>query len=148
MIRDLQFGKGLAKTKTAHSGKNVRHKVFSIFCLVILLFYLMRPALPYFEYLLLKDYISKNLCIEKDKPDNCCQGKCFLEEQLKKNVDPIDADRNSDKKISHDKKIDDHLLTGVAVNKLVEEKILKKRFYSEQISDAILTPVFIPPKFC
>ena len=108
----------------------------------------MRPALPYFEYMLFKDYIADNLCIEKDKPDNCCQGKCYLEEQLKKSAEPIDAERSTNNKIFQDKKVDDHLLAEAKMNKPVEDKIILERVYSERIIESFLTPVFIPPKFC
>ena len=132
------------RQKRCTQKKIASYKVFSIFYLLILLFYLMRPALPYLEYLLFKDYISKNLCIEKDIPDNCCQGKCYLEEQLKKNTEPVDADRNTNKKIFQDKKVEDHLLAEAIVNKPAEEKILKKRFYSERIIESFLTLCICP----
>jgi hypothetical protein len=38
--------------------------------------------MPYIEYGLFKDYIAENLCIKKNEADNCCQGKCFLEQQI------------------------------------------------------------------
>ena len=133
MINDGGYKNGLLNTKGLHSMRFARHKAYSIVYLIILIFYLLRPSLPYLEYLLYKDYISKYLCIEKDKPDNCCKGKCFLEEQLKKNIEPIDAERNTNKKILQDKKVEDHLLAETAINKLHEEKILQKRFYSERI---------------
>jgi hypothetical protein len=38
--------------------------------------------LPYLEYSLFNDYIVENLCVQKDKANNCCHGKCFLEKQI------------------------------------------------------------------
>lgn len=29
-----------------------------------------------------KEYISKNLCVQKDVEDNCCKGSCHLKKQL------------------------------------------------------------------
>ena len=29
-----------------------------------------------------RDYIAKNLCINREKPDSCCQGSCHLTKQL------------------------------------------------------------------
>jgi hypothetical protein len=146
MIRIFQNRRILTKTKAASSNKIGRHKVFSIICLFILLFYLMRPALPYLEYLLYKDYISKNLCIQKDIPGNCCQGKCYLEERLKKATEPIDANRDTNKEIQDDK-FKDHFLAEAKVNKPAEEEILQKKFYSATIIESFLAPVFVPPKF-
>jgi len=31
-----------------------------------------------------RDYISKNLCEKKDKPNNCCKGSCHLKKELAK----------------------------------------------------------------
>ena len=146
MIRTFQYKRLLTKKKTPDSNKFVRNKVFGIVCLFILFFYLMRPALPYLEYLLYKDYISKNLCIQKDIPGNCCEGKCYLEEQLKKALEPVDADRNANKEI-RDNKFKDHFLAEVKVNKPAEKEILQKRFYSERTIESFLAPVFVPPKF-
>lgn len=42
-------------------------------------------------YQLNKEYIADVLCINRDKPELQCQGKCFLTDQLKK-------DNQSDKK--------------------------------------------------
>lgn len=29
-----------------------------------------------------QDYIAKNLCVNKDVPESCCEGKCHLEKEL------------------------------------------------------------------
>ncbi len=34
------------------------------------------------NYQINKEYIAKNLCIKKDEPENCCEGKCHLNKQL------------------------------------------------------------------
>jgi hypothetical protein len=130
----------------AQSKNYIRHSIFSFVYLLILLLYLTRPAFPYLEYLLFKDYISKNLCINKDIPDNCCHGKCYLDEQLKKAIEPIDTDRNSNTKIFRDKKVEDHLLARTTLSKPAVERILYNSFYSERIIDSFLTPAFVPPK--
>jgi len=31
-----------------------------------------------------KDYIAQNICENRNKPGQCCQGKCYLENALKK----------------------------------------------------------------
>jgi hypothetical protein len=147
MIRDLRHGPFQAKVKSAPTYIIAINKIFSIFFILILLFYLMRPALTYLEYLLYKNYISEYLCIMKDVPDNCCQGKCYLEEQLKKNAEPNDADWDTGKKIIQVRRVEDYILAEVLMNKPAGEKILMKRFYSERIIESSLSPVFVPPKF-
>lgn len=35
------------------------------------------------DYLLNYDYISKVLCVNRDKPESCCNGKCHLMKEMK-----------------------------------------------------------------
>lgn len=67
-------------------------KVKSIFSIVLLVI-LFKPAFPLIEYATNYDYITKVLCINKDKPKLNCNGKCYLMQQLAKN-----ASSNTDKK--------------------------------------------------
>lgn len=41
-----------------------------------------RPVLPLLEYVANKDYIAEVLCINKEKVELNCQGKCYLMQQL------------------------------------------------------------------
>lgn len=45
---------------------------------------MLRPVQPYVEYLLNQDYIAEFLCINKDKPQLQCNGKCHLAKQIEK----------------------------------------------------------------
>lgn len=45
---------------------------------------MLRPIQPYVEYFLNKEYIVEFLCINKDKPELKCDGKCHLAKQIKK----------------------------------------------------------------
>lgn len=45
---------------------------------------MLRPVMPLANYLINHDYIAEFLCINKDKPELECNGKCYLSEQLKK----------------------------------------------------------------
>ena len=62
-------------------------KLVSLIFLLLMIGTCIRPVLPYLEYALNKDYISKVLCINKEKPKMKCNGKCHLEKQLKKAVE-------------------------------------------------------------
>ena len=48
---------------------------------------MLRPLQPMVEYAINYDYISKVLCINKDKPELSCNGKCQLMEKLEKQQD-------------------------------------------------------------
>lgn len=43
---------------------------------------MLRPISPFVEYAINYDYISKILCINKDKPEMSCNGKCQLMQKL------------------------------------------------------------------
>ncbi len=44
---------------------------------------MLRPITPFVEYAVNYDFISKILCINKDKPKLSCNGKCQLMKKLK-----------------------------------------------------------------
>jgi hypothetical protein len=48
-----------------------------------------------------KDYISKNLCVNRDEPDSCCHGKCELKKELdeddKRQNEPANNNNTKDK---------------------------------------------------
>lgn len=43
---------------------------------------MVRPVMPLFEYIIEHDYIAEFLCINTDKPELDCYGKCYLMQQL------------------------------------------------------------------
>ncbi len=43
---------------------------------------MLRPIAPFVEYVINYDYIAKVLCINKDKPELSCNGKCQLMKKL------------------------------------------------------------------
>ncbi len=45
---------------------------------------MLRPIQPYVEYFLNQDYIAEFLCINKEKPELECNGKCHLVKELEK----------------------------------------------------------------
>lgn len=44
-------------------------QTFSKWCLIV-------------EYQVNKEFIAKNLCVNRAKPSSCCQGKCYLKKKL------------------------------------------------------------------
>ena len=46
---------------------------------------MVRPVVPIIEYYANYDYIATVLCENRDKPYLECNGKCYLEKQLKQN---------------------------------------------------------------
>ncbi|CAM2785920.1 hypothetical protein [Flavobacterium frigoris] len=64
---------------------------------IIILVLFLKPIFPVIDYAVNYDYISKVLCINKDKPELKCNGKCHLMKELAKASE-------DDKPISSDKK--------------------------------------------
>jgi hypothetical protein len=59
---------------------------------------LLKPVLPVLDYVVNYDYISKELCVNKDKPKMHCNGKCHLIKELAKTSEqekPISSDKKS-----------------------------------------------------
>lgn len=125
----------------------MRFKYYSIFYLVVILFYLLRPSLPYLEYVINKNYIEKNLCVQKDNPDNNCHGKCYLHEQLNKQSQSPDADTNDRNKIDRDKKMDDHLQGSQINPRVFGIETILSGFYSVPVTASFVSDIFIPPEF-
>lgn len=59
-------------------------KVFiSIFSVIAILSIQFRLVFPVLDYTLHKEYVQKVLCINKEKPQLKCEGKCYLAQKLK-----------------------------------------------------------------
>ncbi len=108
----------------------------------------LKPILPVFEYVINYEYISKVLCVNKDKPKMKCNGKCHLMQELAKSSD-------SEKPIS-DKKISVHefevlFFQDIASYNFNEKNILKSKNidnnYSNLYSYLNNCSVFHPPTF-
>lgn len=70
--------------------------------LIIILTIVMtfKPVLPLVDYAINYDYIVEVLCINKDKPELQCNGKCHLTAELAKvNDDASNQDKNNSKSI-------------------------------------------------
>jgi hypothetical protein len=60
----------------------MRKQLITIFLMMIWLCQLSGRYLVMFEYYLNQDFVAKNLCINRDKPQLQCNGKCHLKKQL------------------------------------------------------------------
>lgn len=60
---------------------------------ILLLFILSMPVLSklglWIYFFSNRNKIAQTLCVNKDIPDSCCKGKCFLGSQLKKVEEPV-----------------------------------------------------------
>ena len=61
---------------------------------------LLKPVIPVFQYVINYEYISEVLCINKEKPEMHCNGKCHLMQEMAK-ASETEKPLSSDKKTSH-----------------------------------------------
>jgi hypothetical protein len=102
--------------------------------------------MPYVEYAINKNYIAKNLCVMKDVPDNCCQGKCYLHERLSKCSEPAEAGTDDSKKSNQNKKVEDHLKSEEILPIHFGKDIQQTNYYYPDFIDSYISFVFVPPK--
>jgi hypothetical protein len=62
----------------------MKNQFFGIFFYLLYLLAMVRPLIPIMEYYANYDYIASVLCENRDRPYLECNGKCYLEKQLKK----------------------------------------------------------------
>ena len=114
--------------------------------MIVMIFYLGRPILPYIEYAVFKDYIAKNLCINKDKPKSCCEGKCHLKKQIEKsNEAKENEDKGSDRKdISQE--VNEFITSSVSIPQATEIHFSCEIYSKLIITTQVDKSIFVPPK--
>lgn len=124
----------------------MRNKIYAIIQLIILVLYIFRPILPYIDYAINKDYIAKNLCIKKDIPNNCCQGKCHLNKQIKKVEETNKTkDNNTNKKIQS-KEVNEFISVYIKLPEIFEVGLNCLFFKNELFTSKFASSIFIPPE--
>ena len=66
--------------------------------LIVVFLFVMKPILPVLEYVIRYDYIVKELCENRAKPEIKCNGKCHLMKELAKaseNENPTSQDKKT-----------------------------------------------------
>lgn len=46
---------------------------------------MLKPLAPMIDYVIRYDYISQELCVNTDKPELHCNGKCYVGQEIAKN---------------------------------------------------------------
>ncbi len=92
-----------------------------------------------------KEYIAKNLCVNRSNPESCCKGSCFLNDKLQKT-----EDCNNKKSPFILKLVNESLFINNAVLAdflVVVHYTLNERFtaYSNNYSHVSYSTIFHPP---
>jgi hypothetical protein len=108
-------------------------------------FMLLKPAIPYMEYIVRKDFIIENFCINKDKNEMKCNGKCHLKEQVLE-----ETSRSTEKDLPFPPEEDknewrDYLISQNPVNRFFLRHIIIKTDYSLDYTFQYIHSIFHPP---
>lgn len=120
-------------------------KINAIALTVIFGFMLVKPAIPYMEYLARKDFIIENFCINRNKKEMKCNGKCHLKEQVRK-----DASQPLDKNAPYPPQNDrnegtDYLIGQKMTNRPQQFQALLWTNYSMDYTFQYIQTIFHPP---
>lgn len=98
------------------------------------------------SYEINKDYIAKNICINREVQGNCCKGKCYLQKKLASDDDQQKPfNKTTDTK---DIQSDFYLQELVRISFEIKPAINHRSpFYINGISQEYIASVFQPPPF-
>lgn len=123
----------------------IKYKLFAFTLLLVMVFNIFKYQIPYIQYTLFRGYIVKYLCINKNKKNNCCQGKCFLEKQLKL-IDENKTTHETNNKKNQNNEVKDFLRSSIYAFHPVGNNSL---FYGNSETNELkgfTSPIFEPPK--
>ena len=120
--------------------------IFTHLFLNLYILAIIQPALPIIEYLVNYNYIVNELCENKNKPILTCNGKCYLETQVKEqqNLDhnpetPMPPKRDFEKLLTLNSQ-------QFVYSFVIQEKTNQKPIFYNQLKDRIIdTSLFRPP---
>ena len=120
-------------------------KINAIVLIVIFGFMLVKPAIPFLEYLARKDYIIENFCINRNKKAMKCDGKCHLKEQVRKEVSqPLD-DNTPVPPPNERNEGTDYLMGQKLTDKPHQFQKLLRTIYSMDYTFQYIPTIFHPP---
>ena len=117
-------------------------KIQAILIAGLFAFLLIKPAIPYLDYMVRKSYIIEKFCINKDKPEMACNGKCHLTENVKNNESPAESDRIPVNQKTW--KIPEFLVSSLQEHLVFQDQITMHTsiiyYYDYQFSDSVFHP--------
>ena len=125
----------------------MKNQFLGIFFYLLYLLAMVRPLIPIIEYYANYDYIANALCENRDKPYLECNGKCYLEKQLKK-ANHGDYDHKSNIPSIN---FDDYPVSLINQYtyqlKEIKELRLEQLFVHKNTSQTFFNSLFKPPQF-
>ena len=127
----------------------MQQRILAILLLIILIFNIFRYEIPYIQYAIFKEYIAENLCVNKDKPQSCCEGKCFRDKQVKVVSEAEQEESTTGKTIptpSQNKEIKEFLFDKVVIPEPTAKTISLPLFTQIIFCSKYISTPFIPPQ--
>lgn len=118
----------------------------SLFTFFIIFTIAFRPLMPLMDYAVNYDFITKNLCENKSKPQLLCNGKCYLKKEIAKTS--TDQSKN-DSRINISGLADTFIINETFVfsskdfNQIENPKINSE--FSATYNFSLLSKIFHPP---
>jgi len=106
---------------------------------------MLRPVMPLANYLINQDYIAEFLCINKDKPELECNGKCYLAKQLKEAS--AEKEKNLPAIAMEEYPIGIMSITTFEISETTETTLQANFQYNNNYTFSYLNSVFHPPTF-
>jgi hypothetical protein len=97
----------------------------------------------YAGFLFNSDFIAEVLCVNKEIPDNCCKGKCFLDNEVKKSEEEQSVPMNNQG--SYKKLLSLHFME---IKREISLSPHFKRYFDSQSTTLFIihTPLTPPPE--
>ena len=117
------------------------------FIIIFILTILLKPIVPVVNFVVNYDYIAKELCENKTKPQLHCNGKCYLKKELAKASENTHPNSQNKKQIQQETEIlflETLCDISFQNNRLSYHPIVKDN-YSNQYSNLNSHSIFHPP---
>ncbi|AZA78996.1 hypothetical protein EG347_16480 [Chryseobacterium sp. G0186] len=120
-----------------------------LYSILFTLYMVFRPLIPLVEYAVNYNYIVDTLCINKNKPEVHCNGKCYLSKELAKANDTNESTPFSKVKNSGQKILDIYIHPEITAVDIIEKNsFFNFNFiYKTDYSFLFLKHIFRPPVF-
>jgi len=113
--------------------------------LIMYALFLLQPALPYVDYVIRKDFIIEKLCINKNAPEQQCNGKCHLEKQIRNNTDGADESKVPTVPTNEKKECQEYFIKEWIDSRQDEVKLPKGSIYQGSYTFQYVPSIFHPP---
>lgn len=120
-------------------------RIHAYLLLLLYLFIFLKPVGPYIAYLARKDYIIEKFCINTEKPEMQCGGKCHLEKQVKEAHDKSDDEPLPTPTRNGEEELQEFVLKGHYDNNLLQVSAVTRTKYLEGYSFQFVSSIFRPP---